>query len=163
MILIPSDDPLLRKPTRSVELEEIPAIKPKLREMLDMMKQSGGIGLAAPQVGLDINAFVMGFAGHDRCCVNPMVMETSEETDSQEEGCLSFPGLRLQVKRPLWAQVGWFDEDGEPRRAKLVGYEARVFLHEWDHCQGIVFTDRVSRTRLDMARRKAEKEIRRAR
>ena len=161
MQLVSSYDPILRKQTKSIELEQIPDLISTFNEMHAMMETSGGLGLAAPQVGLDISVFVMNWVGVKRTCINPVIFETSEETASEDEGCLSFPDLRLPVTRPLWAIVGWFDEAGEARKTKLVGLEARVFLHEWDHCQGICFTDRVSKVKLEMAKRKANKLARR--
>lgn len=161
MQLVSSHDPILRKQTKSVELEQISSLSSIFEEMFTIMKTRGGIGLAAPQVGLDINMFVMDWMGVKRTCINPVIFETSEETASADEGCLSFPNLRLPVTRPLWAIVGWFDETGEARKDKLVGLEARVFLHEWDHCQGICYTDRVGKVKLEMAKRKADKLARR--
>jgi len=161
MKLIPNYDPVLHRPTNPVDLDKVGDLSSIIQQMYDVMAESGGIGLAAPQVGLDLNLFVMDWMGVKRTCINSVIMETSEETYSAEEGCLSFPNLRLDVSRPNWAMVGWFDENGEPHKTKLVGMEARVFLHEWDHCQGICFTDRVGKVTLRMAKAKAEKAARR--
>jgi len=161
MNLVNSYNPILRKPAKLLEIADIPNHAETFKSLHDTMKTSGGLGIAAPQVGLDLNAFVMDWMGVIRVCINPMVFEVSEETDEQEEGCLSFPGLRLKITRPLWAIVGWFDENGQACKDKLVGIEARVFLHEWDHVQGIVFTDRVGKVTLMRAKARAEKLARR--
>lgn len=161
MQLIKNTDPLLRKPAKELSLDQIPAMREQFSQMHDVMHARGGIGLAAPQVGLDANVFVMEWMGVQRTCINPIILEASEERYEAEEGCLSFPGLRLTIERPNWILAGWYDEDAQPKTAKLVGMEARVFLHEWDHCQGILFTDRVGKVTLMLAKKRAEKEARR--
>ena len=161
MQLVPSNDPILHRPAKSVDLADLPNLTATISELQQQMTISGGIGLSANQVGLDLAMFVMEWVGEKRVCINPVVIETSEEIGSEDEGCLSFPELRLTIKRPLWAIVGWFDETGEARKTKLVGLEARVFLHEWDHLQGICFTDRVGKVTLMMAKKRAEKLARR--
>jgi peptide deformylase len=161
MQLVSKHDPILRNPTKPVDLDKIADLVPTFEEMYAVMRHDGGIGLAAPQVGLDINLFVMEWMGVKRTCINPVILEASEETSTENEGCLSFPHLNLPVTRPLWAVVGWFDETGTPRKDKLVGLEARVFLHEWDHCHGILFTDRVGKVTLHLAKAKADKKARR--
>jgi peptide deformylase len=161
MHLVKNTDRVLRSKTADVDLEQLDQLSETFAQMYEIMGESGGVGLAAPQVGLDINVFVMEWMGVRRTCINPVIFEASSETYEAEEGCLSFPGLKLDVARPNWAVVGWFDEKGNPHKSKLVGFEARVFLHEWDHCQGILFTDRVGKVSLMMAKKKAAKESRR--
>jgi peptide deformylase len=163
MKLIPSYDPILHTLTRPVNEEEISDLSPIIKNMIDIMDEKGGLGLAAPQVGSDLNLFVMRWIGTPRICINPQIIETSEETEEIEEGCLSYPNLRLSIRRPLWAVVRWQDAKGDLNQSKLYGMEARIFLHEWDHCQGICFTDRVGKTTLMMAKKRAEKESRRKR
>ena len=161
MNLVPSYDPVLHRPTRQVDGHEIPTLGPLVEELIKTMEETGGIGLAAPQVGLDLNLFVMRWANNTRVCINPQIIETSEETNELEEGCLSYPNLRLKIRRPLWAVVCWQDAEGNLQQAKIFGMESRVFLHEWDHCQGICFTDRVGKTTLLMAKKRADKKYRR--
>jgi peptide deformylase len=161
MKLVPSYDSILHTPTRPINEEEISALGALIESMIEIMDEKGGLGLAAPQIGSNLNLFVMRWIGNPRICINPQVIETSEETDEVEEGCLSYPNLRLEIRRPLWAVVRWQDLDGTLNQSKLYGMEARIFLHEWDHCQGICFTDRVGKTTLMMAKKRAEKESRR--
>jgi peptide deformylase len=161
MRLVPSYDPVLHKPTMSIKEEELPALGDVIAGMISVLDEKEALGLAAPQVGSGLNLFVMRWMGQTRVCINPQVIETSEETAEVDEGCLSYPNLRLGIKRPLWATVCWQDTEGSLHQTKLFGMEARIFLHEWDHCQGICFTDRVGKTTLLMAKKRAEKESRR--
>lgn len=157
MTLIPSHDPILRRKANTVDLQKLSELGSTIQDMKTLMRAKDAVGLAAPQIGLDLTMFVMDYGGTDRVCINPAVLEASEETEIGTEGCLSFPGLRLEVVRPFWITAFWFDENGEPHTEKLRGWEARIFLHEWDHCHGILFTDRVGKVTLRMAKAKAEK------
>lgn len=158
MKLIDSHDPILRQPTVSVELTTIPELLPTLEDMHTTMHNNNGIGLAAPQVGLNINAFVMNCMGNKRTCINPEIISTSDEMESAEEGCLSYPGLRLPINRPFSILAMWIDEHGYEHTETLFGLEARCFLHEWDHLQGICFTDRVGKVTLHLAKKKARRK-----
>lgn len=160
MKLVPSYDTVLHTPAAPVEDSQIQDLAATIQQMREVMQQNGGIGLAAPQVGVPLSMFLMRWMQEDRVCINPQIAETSSETDEMEEGCLSFPHLRLPVKRPLWIQALWTDETGRSHCRKLHGLEARVFLHEWDHCQGICFTDRVGKTTLMLAKKRAAKTAR---
>lgn len=163
MQLISEYSDVLHAPTRDIELDEIPGLTQTISDMLETMKLNNGVGLAAPQVGLGINLFVMEWEGHSRVCINPVIAHASEELAIAEEGCLSFPNLRLQIKRPVSIHAAWYDQTGQPQSAVLNDTEARIFLHEWDHCRGICFTDRVGPVTLIMAKNKAEKLTRRTR
>ena len=79
-----------------------------------------------------------------------------------DEGCLSWPGLWLKVKRPIWIEVEYENENGEHTKNKLKGLEARVFQHEYDHMEGTDFTQKVSRLRLDMAKKKKSKNFKKS-
>ena len=120
------------------------------------MKKYEGVGLAANQVGLDAQIFIM---GEDKplTIINPMVTEVSTNQVEMMEGCLSFPGLFMKVKRPDTVGVKYLDTQQKECIIKLEGFHARVFLHEFDHLQGITFDQRVSKMRLDMAKKKQEK------
>jgi peptide deformylase len=89
--------------------------------------------------------------------INPLVTEVSTNQVEMMEGCLSFPGLFMKVKRPDTVGVKYLDIQQKECIIKLVGFHARVFLHEYDHLQGITFDQRVSKMRLDMAKKKQEK------
>lgn len=133
-------------------------------DMLDLMTKEGGIGLAANQVGLNAQIFIMKPIlnkkfGEYTVVINPVIKGLSEETEENIEGCLSHPGLMLKVKRPISCMVE-FDtltsdlKDVIHVDAKFDDIDARVFLHEYDHLYGIQFIDRVSRLKLKMAEKR---------
>jgi peptide deformylase len=139
---------------------ENPLTEPSLLEieMHSIMRESHGIGLAAPQIGLLYRIFVMGNAEHSWTCVNPEILEKSTEEELETEGCLSFPDLYLKVKRPATIKVRYFDFNGKETIETLTDIWARCFQHELDHLNGTVFTTKVSKLVLDMAKRKRNKK-----
>lgn len=161
MKLLQNHNPILRTKPKSVDLEKLPDLKNAFLEMHTTMESNNGIGLAATQVGLDLNAFVMNCMGIPRTCINPTILSVSEEMETAEEGCLSFPKLRLPINRPFSIVAHYWDENGEEKTENLMGIEARCFMHEWDHCQGICFTDRVGPVTLHLAKKSAKKKARR--
>jgi peptide deformylase len=126
------------------------------KNMIDIMHKYKGIGLAANQVGVDAQIFVMG-EKDPMTVINPIVTEVNTEKVEMEEGCLSFPGLYMKVSRPSVVSVQYLDIEQKECIIKLEGFHARVFLHEYDHLQGITFDQRVSKLRLDMAKKKQQK------
>jgi len=132
--------------------------------MFATMKKYGGIGLTCNQVGLPFNMFVLG--GHPQIergleltCFNPMIVSSSEEQVMFKEGCLTFPFLFLSIKRPRKVVVKYEDENGDLKEGHLDGMMSRIFQHEYDHTIGRVFTEGMSKLKLDMARKKAMKQI----
>jgi peptide deformylase len=126
------------------------------KEMIEMMLKYKGVGLESNQVGIDAQIFVMG-EENPITVINPMVTEVGTEKIEMEEGCLSFPGLYMKVNRPSVVSVQYLDTKQKECIIKLEGFHARVFLHEFDHLQGITFDQRVSKLRLEMAKKKQEK------
>jgi len=130
-------------------------------EMINTMKTLGGLGLAANQVELDAQIFVMRpTLTEDKSAfeiINPVITSVSDETESGPEGCLSYPNLWLDVKRPVAISAKYFDRTQTERTITLYDLDARCFLHEYDHLQGITFTDRVSQLKLDRAIKKKKK------
>jgi len=116
--------------------------------MADFMCSHNGVGLAANQVGLPWSVFVIGNP-HDRDNVigvfNPMIVDTFGEEVYAEEGCLSYPGLYMKIKRPSGIRVRYTTYEGKTDTIKFEGFTARVFQHEYDHLQGIDFRDRATR------------------
>ena len=96
-----------------------------------------------------------------RPIINPVIEKISEETDLRYEGCLSHPNLFLKVQRPVKLVTRFLDADAKECIIVLNNYDARVFLHEYDHLQGIEFTDRVSKLKLEMAKKKKTKREKR--
>jgi peptide deformylase len=110
--------------------------------LVETCKKNNGLGLSANQCGFEHRVFVMG-AGNDYiACYNPKIIEAEGESH-MEEGCLTFPLLMLRVTRPKKIKVEYQDFTGEKREATFDGISARVFLHELDHMNGIVYTSRV--------------------
>ena len=136
--------------------------------MFDTMKKYGGIGLSANQVGLPFNMFVLG--DHPEVeknlkmtCFNPMIISSSVEEETMKEGCLTFPFVFLSITRPRKVVVKYEDENGDLKEGSLDGMISRVFQHEYDHMLGKTFVDGVSKMKLDMAYKKAEKQMNRYR
>ena len=131
------------------------------REMVTLMKYSKGIGLAANQVGITKRFFVMGYESFDvfqkpAILWNPSIVRSSEEIVEDVEGCLSFPGIWLKVKRPKQVTVRWQNLKGETLMNHLDGIESKCFQHELDHIDGITFNTKVSKLKWDMAKKKAK-------
>ena len=136
--------------------------------MFDTMKKYGGIGLSANQVGLPFNMFVVGDRpeiekGLKMTCFNPMIISSSVEEETMKEGCLTFPFVFLNITRPRKVVVKYEDENGDLKEGHLDGMISRVFQHEYDHMLGKTFVDGVSKMKLDMAYKKAEKQMKRYR
>ena len=130
--------------------------------MLDIMLSNMGIGLAANQVGLEQRLFVMGNTRDDAVlCINPTVIQYTEETQLDYEGCLSFPGINILVQRPRDVLVEYYNEHLEKVRTVASDYSARLYMHELDHLNGITFKDRVSKLKWNLAEKKAKKLVRR--
>jgi peptide deformylase len=110
-----------------------------------------GIGLAAPQVGFNVRCFAMGSGNQVMVLFNPKILEIEGETNF-DEGCLTFKGLFLRIKRPAKIKVEFYDFNGTRHEETYDGLTARTFLHELDHLNGIVFTTLVARYTLDRAK-----------
>jgi peptide deformylase len=130
-----------------------------VKEMAKVMFLHGGIGLAAPQCGVLKRIFIMGNPEELIACINPKVVALSEEREMSQEGCLSFPDLWINVKRPGKAKVTYQTVSGEEVEAELDGLHARVFLHEFDHLMGVTFDQRASNLGLQMAKDRRKKKI----
>jgi len=132
--------------------------------MFDTMKKYGGIGLTCNQVGLPFNMFVLGDHiqlenGLKMTCFNPFIVTRSEETVVMKEGCLTYPFLFLSITRPRKVVVKYEDENKELKEAHLDGMMSRIFQHEYDHIMGRTFTERASKMKLDLAYKKAFKQM----
>jgi len=132
-------------------------------DMIDFMIRNHGIGLAANQIGLNVRVFVMG--SHNIpdfpapfAVFNPVIIESSEEQVLDQEGCLSYPDLYLQVKRPAWVVAQYQDSRGNHNEIRVDGYLAKCFQHELDHLNGVCFVDKVSSMKLNLAMKKLRKK-----
>jgi peptide deformylase len=124
------------------------------KDLIETMLSNDGIGLAAPQVGMAVRVFVMGYKASPELAqafFNPEVLKCTEETEELEEGCLSFPGIYATIKRPKKILARWQNSKGEWQESEFDGYNCKCFLHELDHLEGVVFKDRVSSLKWDRA------------
>lgn len=133
------------------------------KQMIEFMLAENGIGLAANQIGIAKRVFVMGsldIPGFPKpfALFNPKVVKVSEETNIFKEGCLSYPGLWLNIKRPAKITVEYFDSSRNHHTAEMDGYIARCFQHELDHLNGVCFVDIVSPMKLQLAMKKLRKQ-----
>lgn len=131
-------------------------------DMIEFMLANNGIGLAANQINITKRVFVMGSYGIPGfpapfALFNPKIIESSQEQILDKEGCLSYPGLYLLVKRPTWVVAEYQDSKGTIREIKIDGYLSKCFQHELDHLDGICFVDKVSRLKLNLAMKKLGK------
>ena len=134
--------------------------------MFETMKNYGGIGLSANQVGEPYRLFVMGDnpnieKGKKWVCINPEITNVSKDTIRYKEGCLTFPFLFLDIERPQKVKVRYLNEQLETVEEEFDGIVSRCYQHELDHMYGKVFTELVSKLKLDMAIKKRDKEIKR--
>ncbi|NCC64657.1 MAG: peptide deformylase [Spirochaetia bacterium] len=112
--------------------------------MFETMDQADGVGLAAPQIGVNSRLFVIHIKNTEkRAYINPQIIETSVETETAEEGCLSIPGVWHDVERPLRVTVQAQDLEGKVFTVKAEGLLARAIQHETDHLNGVLFIDRL--------------------
>jgi len=133
------------------ELEDLCA------DMFETMYDAEGVGLAAPQIGLNLRLFVMDCSGIKLIAANPEIINTEGEQSSQE-GCLSVGKIPAVVVRPMKARLKAQNAKGEWFEQEAEGYAARAFLHETDHCDGKLFIDRLPKMRRDMVVKRFKKE-----
>lgn len=138
--IVKDTDPQLRKKSRDVEIFDAKLGK-LLDDMYDTMVKADGVGLAAPQVGILRNVFVIDTGDVFLEAVNPRICAVSGMQNGIE-GCLSVVNRNCYVRRPLTVVVEYFDRHGEKVARELTGLAARAFCHEYDHLQGILFYDR---------------------
>jgi peptide deformylase len=154
--IIEDDYAELKKPTNQFDFSD-PIIQPtQLFENLKAtLVRSGGLGLSANQCGINASVFVVGNS-HDPDSImimfNPKIVDEATNFFNIEEGCLSFPGFFMKVKRPSTVRVRYADETGEVYTKSFSGMTARTILHEYDHLNGVVFTSRANRFELTKAK-----------
>ncbi|MCM1372345.1 MAG: peptide deformylase [Bacteroides sp.] len=145
--------PVLRKETEEID-PDYPQLQEIIQNMWETLAKSHGVGLAAPQVGLSIRLAIIDldcisddepqYAGYKRVFINPYIEEVDDsEMETQEEGCLSLPGLSEKVSRPTRIHVTYQDENFQEHDEWVDGFLARVMQHEFDHLDGVVYTDRL--------------------
>lgn len=153
-------DPVLRKKSTDIP-QEYPNLKQIIADMFETMYNANGVGLAAPQVGLSVRLFVIDTSpfsddedlteaerneldGFKKVFINPVIKEETGDEWCFNEGCLSIPDVREDVYRPEKIVIEYFDEDFKQQTETYDGLRARVIQHEYDHIEGILFTDKIS-------------------
>jgi len=143
-------DSILRKQAREIEKDEIDLVNLS-KDMFETMYAARGVGLACPQIGMSLKMFVVDgepmeedMADFKRTFVNPQLLDSQGEPWSFEEGCLSIPGIREEVLREPVIRIRYFDEKWDPHEEEFTDLRARIVQHEYDHLQGVLFTDHLS-------------------
>lgn len=152
-------DPVLREPAKKVD-RVTRELRDLARDMIDSLRAESGVGLAAPQVGHSVSLFVLDIPeAYDRdengrrfhphvamphVLINPVITEASRETDSREEGCLSFPEISASIERASSVTVTYLDLEGREHVLQAGHFLARAIQHENDHLQGVLLVDRMS-------------------
>lgn len=154
--LVSITDPILTTPTPYFDFSKHNTIQ-IANDLIEAMQKFGGVGLAAPQIGYSYRVFVSGKDNNIIACFNPEILAVSAGGIILSEGCLSFMGLFLKIKRPEKVDVRYQDYNGEFHEVQLDGLHARTFQHEVDHLNGIVFTSHVGPLALKMAKEKQQK------
>lgn len=155
--LVPQTDSVLHTRPEPYDFEkESSTAKIFANALFDQMLKEKGVGLSANQLGINRRVFVIGVDDLKIFVFNPRIIDARGE-ELYEEGCLSYPGVKLKLKRPSEIYVEYQIETGEVVRNTFRGLTARVFLHEYDHMEGLTMKDRVSKLKWDMAVRKARK------
>ncbi len=141
--ILKQDEPLLRKKSR-----EVTEINDRIITLLDDMKETlasaGGVGLAAPQVGILKRVIIVDTGDEVLELINPVITKTSGHQDSLE-GCLSIPGIRGHVDRPRKVTVEGYNREGELMEYKAQDFVATIFCHETDHLDGVLFIDKATK------------------
>mgnify|MGYP002677723837 FL=1 len=156
--------PVLRKESEDIATD-YPNLKELLANMFETMEEANGVGLAAPQIGLNIRVVVIDldvlsedfpeYKGFKKGFINPHIIEYDDtDTVSLEEGCLSLPGISEKVTRPTRIHVQYLDENLQLHDEWVEGYLARVMQHEFDHLDAKMFIDRISPLRKQLIKSK---------
>jgi peptide deformylase len=135
-----------------------------IEDMLETLRAEGGVGLAAPQIGVSERIFII-LLGNEppRVFINPSIIETSEELCVKEEGCLSLPGVWEDVQRPRRLRVQAWNENGRPFTLEADGLLARALQHEYDHLDGILYIDRLTPVKRERLLAKYENQLKKNR
>ena len=149
---------------------DYPELKKLIEDMWTTLAEAEGVGLAAPQIGKNIRLFIVdctpwgeddpSLADYRKVFINPEIYEESEETSLFEEGCLSLPGLHENVRRPVSIRMRYLDENFVEHDEEFTGKPTRVIQHEYDHIEGMVFTDHLSPLRRNLIKNKLQKMAR---
>ena len=157
--------PVLKKKAKQIE-EDYPKLDELIDNMWKTMYNAHGVGLAAPQVGLSLRMFMVDTQqleeeensekGIKQVFINAEKIEEGGDEWPYEEGCLSIPNVRGDVERPAQIKLRWQDENFEAHEQIFTGMDARVIQHEYDHIEGVLFTEKLKPIKRQLVRRKLE-------
>jgi peptide deformylase len=155
-------DPVLKKEAEEID-QDYPNLDQLIEDMFETMYEASGVGLAAPQIGKSIRLFVVdgspfaerdedeeedpraaGIDGFKKVFINPIIEEESGKEWGFAEGCLSIPKIREEVFRKEKIRISYYDENWQLHEDEYDGYKARIIQHEYDHIEGVLFTDHLS-------------------
>jgi peptide deformylase len=152
LTLVPSSDPGLKLKCHDFNFVAPPFEPIEFsKELVKLLYDHNGLGIAANQVGVQYRVFAMRGSPSNFVCFNPRIVDFSEKQVTLEEGCLTYPGLFVKVKRPIHIKVRFETPNGETRTETFTGMSARIFQHELDHLNGIIFYSRANRYHRDQA------------
>lgn len=157
--LVSEDDKVLYEATREYKFDGSINSSELAARLKETLKTHRAFGLAAPQCGLPYRVFVFGAEEEYIVAFNPKIIKSSIETLHIEEGCLSFPFLTLSITRPKEITVQYQNEFGEVIEKEFSGITARIFLHEFDHLNGVTFNKVAKPMSLKMGLKRREKQI----
>lgn len=141
--IVTHPNPILREKTKEITDPKDPEIKELIFDMIETLEKSEqAVGLAAPQVGKNVSLCIIQFEGKTYILINPKIKSKSWSKEIFEEGCLSFPGKFIPVKRSRRVKIEALDRNGNKIVLKADGFLARVFQHEIDHLNGILYIDK---------------------
>ena len=143
--ILKDPDERLRRQSREIKNFNDPALSELITAMTKTMLSADGIGLAAPQVNHDIRLIIVNTKKGPLVCLNPLITKRSWRQEWGEEGCLSVPGVDGEVKRRRAILVNFQNQDGQTNKLQAKGLMARVFQHEIDHLDGILFIDKAKK------------------
>ncbi|MFI3319229.1 MAG: peptide deformylase [Rikenellaceae bacterium] len=154
---------ILRNESQDIDAS-YPELPKLIADMYTTLDECQGVGLAAPQIGKNIRLFIVDctpwgedhpeLAEYKKVFLNAEIYEESEETDTFEEGCLSVPGIHEKVRRPIAIKMRYMDENFVEHDEEFTGLPARVIQHEYDHIDGMVFTDHLSPLKRNLIKNK---------
>lgn len=163
--IIAYGDPILRK--KAVDIStNLPDLDTTISNMFETMYAAHGVGLAAPQVGLSIRLFIVDgrpfaedekeLADFKKVFINPQILEESGDEWTFNEGCLSIPDIREDIRRQQKIHIAYLDEKGQAHEETYTGLAARIIQHEYDHIEGKLFIDKLSPLRKTMLKNKLD-------
>ncbi len=155
--------PILRKVAEDID-KDYPGLDQLIPDLFETLYRSEGLGLAAPQIGKSIRIFVIDgkpagdddpdLAGFKRAFINAHLVEKSGDLKLMTEGCLSIPNIREDINRESHIRLKYYDENWQFHEDEFDGYKARIIQHEYDHLDGILFTDKVNPLRKQLLKSK---------